>query len=263
MDNPTYDEAIYMIRLKRERAKEAIEKIIVRYSVISNEAVPGMDVLLDYFVNMVYALELLLKVLAKDWDVPGQTKYGHKVGKMYEAVLGHPHVDPTLMKELEDAIVNQKFIYEPTTGLLNRVEALEKLWDELKREYMKGAWGKKSTVQKQVRADASFGNYLANNVDRFTRLREQSSEPVMTREDKLAWKRYQVEQLHREIAQLETKAEEPREISSAEFFEKKTRQFKEEVERRQHMMRFSFQMRGTAELEFMIWVFGIAWEDLG
>ena len=65
MDNPTYDEAIYMVRIKRRRAKEAMSAIVQRYGVISHDPAPGLEVLLDYFMNMVYGLELLLKAMAK------------------------------------------------------------------------------------------------------------------------------------------------------------------------------------------------------
>src|SRR5436190_806365 len=104
MDNPTYDEAIYMVRVKRRRAKEAMALIVERFGVISSGPAPGLGVLIDYFMNMVYGLELLLKVLAKDWETPGKSKHGHNVGKMYEAVFGRPHSDPAFMKELEEAI---------------------------------------------------------------------------------------------------------------------------------------------------------------
>ena len=77
VDNPTYDEAIYMVRIKRRRAKEAMSAIVQRYGVISNDAAPGLEVLLDYFTNMVYGLELLLKVMARDWDTPGRSTYRH------------------------------------------------------------------------------------------------------------------------------------------------------------------------------------------
>jgi hypothetical protein len=116
VNNPTYDEAIYMVRIKRRRAKEAMAQIVESYGVISNEPVPGLEVLLDYFVNMVYGLELLLKVMAKDWDAAGKSKFRHKVGDMYEAVFNRAHPDPTFMKELEEAILDQKFVCEPARG---------------------------------------------------------------------------------------------------------------------------------------------------
>jgi hypothetical protein len=71
---------------------------------------------------------------------------------------------------------------------------------------MRGAWGKISTVNIRVKADASFGEYLTRNVARFTILPPHTSDP-MTTEDKIAMKRWQIEQLQREIAKLETEGE--------------------------------------------------------
>jgi hypothetical protein len=35
---------------------------------------------------MGYGLELLLKGLSKDWDIPGPTQYKHKVGKVGQVI---------------------------------------------------------------------------------------------------------------------------------------------------------------------------------
>lgn len=260
MDNPTYDEAIYMVKIKRKRAKEAIDRIIERYSVWSHEPAPGMEVLLDYFVNMVYGLEFLLKVLARDWDNPGRTKYGHRVGEMYEAIFRRPHAEPTFMQELQNAILDQKFIYEPANGLLNRIEAIETLWDELKAEYMRGAWGRISTVNKEVQTDAAFGQYLLCNVERFTKGLTYMSDP-MTTEDKIAMKRAQIEQLQREIGRLETEGE--RELTHEEVFDMLHERLRAEIERRQQMMQMTFQGWGTSALRFSVITTGMAAQDLG
>jgi hypothetical protein len=260
VDNPTYDEAIYMVKIKRQRAKEAINRILERYSVISCEPAPGMEVLLDYFTNMVYGLELLLKVLARDWDNPGETSYGHNVGKMYEAIFGRQHTDPAFIKELKDAILDQKFIYEPANGLVNRIEAMETLWDELKVEYMRGAWGRISTVHQEVQTDAAFGQYLLCNVARFTKGPTHVSDP-MTTEQKIAMKRCQIEHLQREITRLETEGE--RELAHDKLFDMLHERFNSEVERRKQMMQMIFQMGGTSALRFSVMTMGMAAQDLG
>ena len=74
MRNPTYAEATYMASVKRERAKKALSLVIERYGVFSHKPLPGMEVLLDYFINMVYGIELLLKVLSEDWGPDGKSK---------------------------------------------------------------------------------------------------------------------------------------------------------------------------------------------
>jgi hypothetical protein len=237
-----------------------MNRIIESNSVIGYGAAPGMEVLLDYFVNMVYGLELLLKVLARNWDNPGKTKFGHSVSEMYEEIFHRPHTDPAFMKELKEAIVDQKFIYEPASGLLNRIEAIETLWDELKVEYLRNAWGRFSTVKKDVKADATFGAYLLRNVARFTTPTTYRSDHTTT-EQKIAMKRAHIEYLQREITRLETE-EEP-EPTNEQMFAMLHKQFNDEVERREHMMRTIFEMRGTSELEFMVWETGMAAQDLG
>jgi hypothetical protein len=199
-------------------------------------------------------------VLARDWDTPGKSTYGHKVGKMYEAIFGRQHTDPAFMAELQAAILDQKFIYEPASGLLNRVEAMETLWDELKMEYLRAAWGRISTVKKDVTADATFGDYLLRNIARFTTPLTYVADPTTT-EQKIGMKRRQIEQLQREITRLETQGEP--ELTNEEIFRRLHEQYTAEVERREDMIRMVFQMRGTSELRFMVWVMGMAAQDLG
>ncbi len=226
----------------------------------NHEPAPGMEVLLDYFVNMVYALELLMKVLARDWDTPAKSKHQHWVGKMYKAIFGRPHSDPAFMQELKDAIQDQKFIYEPAKGLLNRIEAIETLWDELKIEYMRGAWGQISTVNKEVQTDDAFGQYLLCNVERFTKGPTHRSDP-MTTEEKIAMKRFQIEQLQQEITRLETEGE--REPTHEAVFNMLHERLRAEIERRQHMMQMTFQRWGSSALKFSVMTMGMAAQDLG
>lgn len=261
MANPTYDEAIYMVRIKRQRAKDAIDRIIARYSVWSHEPAPGMEVLLDYFMNMVYALELLMKVLARDWDDSNKkTKHGHRVGEMYEAIFGRLHPDPAFMQELQSAILDQKFIYEPANGLLNRIECIENLWDELKSEYMRGAWDRISTVNKEVQTDDAFGQYLLRNVERFTKGPTHTSDPLTT-EQKIAMRRAHIEQLQGEIRRLETEGE--REPTHEEIFNMLHERLRAEIERRQQMMGLTFQGWGSSALRFSVMTMGMAAQDLG
>jgi hypothetical protein len=260
MDNPTYDEAIYMVRVKRRRAKEAISRIIERNGEISYEPAPGLEVLIDYFVNMVYGLEMLLKVLAQDWDTPGKSTYRHKVGEMYKVVFGRPHADPAFMKELEDAILDQKFLYGPAKGLLDRVEAIEALWDELKLEYCQRSWKRIAQVKKEVTTDAAFGQYLMRNVARFITTRGHQSNP-MTTEEKVAMHRVQIQLLQREIERLEQEGE-PEE-TLPDLMDRLQREHEERVANLSHMMGLNFQMRGSSALRFSTWSVGVAWDDLG
>jgi hypothetical protein len=259
VDNPTYDEAIYMVKVKRSRAKEAMRKIVERYGVISSRPAPGMEVLLDYFMNMVYGLELLLKVLAKDWEIPGQSRYKHRVGEMYQAVFNRPHADPVFIKELEKAIFDQKFVCEPAQGLINRVEAIEALWDELKAEHQKSA-GEIWEVKKEVKADASFGQYLLQNVARFTSTATYQPKP-MTAEHKIALLRARIDELQRNIARLETEGEP--EITIPDIMRRLEREHTEKVQILTLTMAEQFEMRETSAIDFTIYNVAMGGHDLG
>ena len=41
--NPTHPEALLLIRMKRDRAKVAMDQIVKRFGVISNEPEPGLE----------------------------------------------------------------------------------------------------------------------------------------------------------------------------------------------------------------------------
>jgi DNA repair exonuclease SbcCD ATPase subunit len=164
------------------------------------------------------------------------------------------------MQELQNAILDQKFIYEPANGLINRIECLENLWDELKAEYVRGAWGKLSTVNKEVQTADAFGQHLLHNVERFTKGPTHTSDP-MTTEEKIAMKRFQIEQLQQEIARLETEGE--REPTPQEMCDMLHARLRAEVERRQQMMGLTFQGWGNSSLRFSVMTRGVAWQDLG
>jgi hypothetical protein len=168
VQNATYDEAIIMFKLKRKAAKEAVARIIEAYGTVG-QPIPGLDVLLSYFSNMVYGLELLMKVMSQDWGADGLQKSasGHDVGKMYGIIFKRPYTKSDLMKRLQCAILDQKFLYEPDGGLKDRVPELEALWDELEREFNTSRWGKTYTVFKAIDMSKEFGDYLGQNVERF------------------------------------------------------------------------------------------------
>src|SRR5262249_13968800 len=156
-------EALLLIRMKRDRAKAAMDQIVKRLGVISNEPEPGLEVLLDYLTNMVYALELLLKVMADDWRTPGKSQFGHHVAEMYQEIFGRPHACPDLMTILERAILNQKFIYEPADRLIDHIPELEALWDELTTEFYQRRWMEDTWVQRKVVAPPGFIQFLRDN----------------------------------------------------------------------------------------------------
>jgi hypothetical protein len=234
-------------------------KIAERYGEISHSPAPGLEVLIDYFVNMVYGLELLLKVLARDWDVPGKSKYRHKVGEMYEAVFGRQHVDPLFMRELEDAILDQKFLCEPAKGLVDRVEAIENLWDELVMEYSRNGWDKRYQVIKEVKTAPPFACYLMNNLSRFAPPPTHQSDP-MTTSEKIAMHRAHIQHLQDEINRLEREGEPVFDIDA--ILAQLTQRQGEQLRRISLTMKFQFEMWGMSELEFAIHRMGMRWAAL-
>jgi hypothetical protein len=156
----TVDECLVLIRIKRRAAKEAMRKMIVEFAVpkYGNHSLPGIETMLDYLSNMIYCIELILKMFSNDWK-------SHEVGKMYKTVFGKEHGDPVLMAEIKDALKDQKYLLEPKNGLLSRVEGLESLFDELKRKLF--VEYSKYSVQKEIPAPSSFLPYLRDNFLRF------------------------------------------------------------------------------------------------
>jgi hypothetical protein len=208
---PTYEEALWMAQLKRERAKEAMSQIVQRFGVISHEPFPSLDVLLEYFVNMVYAIELLMKVLADDWQVSNKSKFRHYVGKMYKEIFGKDYTKSDLMDILESAINDQKFIYEPSGVLAERVPELEELWDELKSEYYKRNFNKLQTLEKAIEMPSSFGQYLVNNIERFY----VQKSVVMDRTpkaEKIQMLELEIQYLQDQIERLKNSPEEPPDV---------------------------------------------------
>ncbi|MFO0813440.1 MAG: hypothetical protein U0796_09485 [Gemmatales bacterium] len=249
MTNATYEEAIYMVRIKRKRAKEVIAKIITRYGSISNEPALGLEVLIDYFVNMVYGLELLLKILSDDWKGPKRTRFGHRVGEMYKEVFQREHAKHEFIAELEDAILNQKFLCEPATGLIDRVADIESLWDELVLEYRLRSRDKVNKVEIDIRANADFGMYLAQNPGRFIDPATNTLD-ASTKEDKIQWKRMQVRHLECEIEMLSV--DEPTQLSHEELLLQLEQEYRATLSNLSQNMIHNFQLWGTSELRFSI-----------
>jgi hypothetical protein len=208
--NPTHPEALLLIRMKRDRAKAAIDQIVKRFGVVGNEPDPGLEVLLDYLTNMVSALELLLKVLADDWRIPGKSRFNHRVGDMYQEVFGRPHGCPDLMTVLERAIRNQKFIFEPADRLMDHIPDLEALWDELTAEFYQRQWMEDIGVQREVVAPPAFIQFLRDNLPRFYR-GEYRWKPRIPREDRARMLQQQIQALQRELERVQVTDEPPEE----------------------------------------------------
>ena len=132
--NPTYQEAVCLVIVKRRAAKESIFAFLKHAGRWTNQAGPRYESIFAYWSNMVSAIELLLKVLANDWK-DGKSQCGHDIGRMYKIVFGRLHADEAFIESLKSAIRDQKFLFEPDPRIANRIPELEQLWDELTTEF--------------------------------------------------------------------------------------------------------------------------------
>lgn len=152
----TEDECLLLIKLKRQRATGAMKKILVKFGLPPHHA-PDVVTILDYLTNMVYCIELMLKLLSSNWE-------SHNVGKMYEAAFGRAHPNRLMMKEIEAALRDQKYLFEPMGGLIAQIADMESLYDEL----IEGIRKKHGTlrVEVSVPAPSNFFDYLRSNAGR-------------------------------------------------------------------------------------------------
>jgi hypothetical protein len=251
MKTPSYSEAIYMAKIKREKAKAALAAVIERYGVISNEPQPGLDVLLDYYNNMVYGLELLLKVLSKDWDAAGQSRFRHDVGKMYLEIFKRCYTKSDLMDLLKQAILDQKYIYEPGDKLLDRVPELEELWDELKMEFYQRNFGSKEALVKEVTMGSDFAQYLVANVARFYTPKWITLNPHSKEQ------RIQMLEMHRAFLQKEIErlqgSQETVEQEHERIVQQARQEYEDKLKSLANMMRMNFHFQGSDQLTFGTW----------
>ena len=159
MDKPhaDTDECLLLILLKRKNAKEALRRILMEFALPPHHN-PSVVVVLEYLTNMVYYVELTLKLLSGEWK-------SHDVAGMYQTVFKQPHPDPDLMAEIKTALRDQKYLFEPNGGLLAKVEGLENLGDELMDKVRERH--PVYNVQTDIPAPASFLPYLRANIHRF------------------------------------------------------------------------------------------------
>jgi hypothetical protein len=168
-----------------------IHTIIEHYGKISNETPPDICILLNYFNNMISALEFLFKILAKDWESINRSKFGHNLSKMYKIIFGQDYKKSDLLILLQQAICDQKYNLEPCSGLFNRIPEIEDLWDELEEEFRKQNYKKLLTVNKNIIMDGDFIQYLIKNLYRFYCPTITSNKPISTEELTKKYQEYQ------------------------------------------------------------------------
>lgn len=151
------NEMLLLIKIRRDAARAAMTQIVKDISTPPH-TIPSVSLLGDYLLNMVFCLELMLKVLANKWT-------NHDVITMYNDVFGRPHPVPELLMALKSAICDQKYLYEPACGLADFLPDVEELYDELKAEL--GLSHQSSFVKKNVAVPSRFAAYIRDNPGRF------------------------------------------------------------------------------------------------
>lgn len=165
--NPTHEEALYLAGRKRKAAVAALGEIVSTFRHSLNTPLPSLTSLLDYYNNMIYAIELLLKVASDDWKDAGKSKNCHNVRKMYSDAFGREYGNPNLLDAIKDGIVNQKFLLEPATGLGERIPHLEDLWEDIVGKYVASNWAKNIDVRKEATIPAATLAYISANLEKY------------------------------------------------------------------------------------------------
>ena len=147
------DECLLLILTKRKAALSALGKIVTEFG--RTNRVPDVLTILDYLTNMVYCVELMLKVLSDKWST-------HNVGEMYKDAFGERHTNGDMMAEITTALRNQKYLFVPNGGLLLHVADLEKLHYDLRMKMLeKTSYFK---VDIDIAAPANFLAFLRDNI---------------------------------------------------------------------------------------------------
>ena len=78
--HPSINECLLLIKMKRERAKASLQRIVSEFGLPPHH-VPSVLTILEYLTGMVYCIELQLKLLSDNWRT-------HDVAAMYQKVAG-------------------------------------------------------------------------------------------------------------------------------------------------------------------------------
>jgi hypothetical protein len=160
------DEEVYvLIFLKRERALEAMDKIVKGLSFCPWHE-PTFALLLEYISNMISVLELMLKLLSGNWQ-------SHEVGKMYETVFGSPHPDSDFMACLKQALRDQKYFLLPSADpsqpngrtIAHYIPEIEGLFDLFKQKFCEQH--EKALFHREILLPVRIGEFLRDNVWKF------------------------------------------------------------------------------------------------
>lgn len=186
------DEILLLIHTKRDHAKAAMQKIVADFGL--EQRVPSISLLLDYLSNMVYCIELMLKLLSSNWN-------SHDEAAMYATIYGQPHPTPDLLDFIGDAVKNQKYLFEPAAGLACQIPELENLYDQLQCTVRRSA--PTFEVLKSYPAPISFAAYLRDNAARFYRKQCPKITDATPPFDGDTVKQEMIQEFTRELAQIQ------------------------------------------------------------
>ena len=154
------EEILYLIKARRDAAWGAMREIVEGFGLIPQK-VPSVASLNTYCLNTVLCVELILKLLSGNWK-------SHDVGTMYVTVFSRPAPCESLMEAIEEAIKDQKYLFEPAAGLADSLPELEYLHQHLCWELQQRH--PKFFIEKTVSLPPSFAAFIRDNAHRFTRL---------------------------------------------------------------------------------------------
>lgn len=179
MQNPSYEEAIWIIYEKRKEAETYLNLIALAFTpkkyrsgfkLNQRRDVNKKDQIV-YFLNMTFVIELMLKVLTKAWS--NNKRLNHNVGDLYEEYFKKKHNDSELMKIIQTAIKDQKYLYELSKGLNEKLPGIENLYNELNEELIKKYPHR--FINTDIDIPTSTTNYIKDNLKKCLAISYSSS----------------------------------------------------------------------------------------
>jgi hypothetical protein len=153
------DEILLLISIRRQSALESMRQIVEGYGEPPHR-IPSIAALNNYFTNMVFCIELMLKLLSNNWQ-------SHDAGAMYLTVFRTAHASPQLMQNIKSAIMDQKYLFEPAAGLDTNVPELEKLYTDVLSKLSQTF--PKFSIKMTVSLPKSFAEFISDSAERYCR----------------------------------------------------------------------------------------------
>ena len=160
------DEAFLLISARREAARETLKEMAEEMGAARDQTWPNPDQILWYLNNMVYALELMLKLLSGNHG-------SHEVGEMYETVFSKPHANEDFMATLRESLSDQKYLHDFVScpagdgrTLAHFIPEIEALYATLRKKIIDR--GQTVNVLKEMFLPREVGETIVKQGIRFT-----------------------------------------------------------------------------------------------